>query len=311
MTATTPLPPRLEGHQRAESHGGGAPRWCAAGLIAALGVAVAGPACSGSSAEEPGIEAAAAEGGSAAALQELIEAYVPVPLEATSDKHDAALARQREVMERLARANPALGKAALAAFRAGEGQREDLRRALLEIAATCDPAGSAEPLAHMVVTYDSKLGLGLRTHAAELLARTSPARALEVIGPLLESDGPRATLPPREVLVRAWAEAARRSGASDASLLADVATNLAEPPDARYAAIAELSTFGGPRTRQALEVVLFEGSSDSYLRRKAAQALQQLLPPSELCPLLQRAAGNESDEILLLFLADMMERACP
>ncbi len=292
----------------AESHICGAPKRRAGGLVAALAAVVLGVDCSGSSAEEP---AETAGIHTTAALEELFAAYQPVPLEATSDKHDAALSRQREVMQQLSRGDPGLGKAALAAFRAGRDEREDLRRALLEVAATCDPAGCTEPLARMVVTYDSEFGLGLRTHAAELLARTAPERALEVIAPLLSADRLRATLPPREALVRAWAVAARAAGATDAAVLADVATSIAEPPDARYAAITELGTFGGPRARKALEVVLFEGSSDAYLRRKAAQALQRLLPAAELCPLLQRAAEHESDEVLLLFLADMLERSCP
>jgi hypothetical protein len=244
-------------------------------------------------------------------IQELLEAYQPVPLEATSDKHDAALRRRRELLEELRGGERELGLAALAAFRAQADAPDDLREALLEIAATCDPQGMNPVLERMVVTYDAQLGLGLRTRAAELLAQTAPRAALALIGPLVLAERPDVTLPPREKLIRAWARAARTEELEDLGVLVDVAVDIAQPPDARYAAIDELGRFGGDLPRKALEEVLFEGASDAYLRRKAAQALEAFLPPSELCPILERAGSHEHDEVFAQFLSSMMARNCP
>jgi len=254
---------------------------------------------------------AAAQTSPAERIAALLEAYEPVPLEATSDKHDAALRRRRELLEELRGGDRELGLAALAAFRAHADASDQLRGDLLEVAAVCDPEGLAPQLERMVVTYDAELGLGLRRRAAELLAQTSPVLALDVLEPLVLDTDVNVTLPPREALVRAWAEAARGAGRDDVVVLVDVAIDIAQPPDARYAAIEELGSFGGELPRKALEEVLFEPSSDAYLRRKAAQALEALLSPAELCPILERAGSHEHDQVFAQFLSSMMARNCP
>ena len=310
MIDIDPPPQRAAPCPRAKAHCGSAqsgPR-SARSLATAL-LLLALSACGAQS------DAGKAHGGSAtssaARIQALLDAYEPVPLEATSDKHDAALRRQREMLAELLEGDRELGLAALAAFRAHSGEREEVRSALLEVAACCDPQGSATLLEHMVVSYDPELGLGLRTHAARLLAQTSPQRALELLEPLLLAEHPNVTLPPREALVRAWATAAHARGLKEARVLTDVACDLAQPADARYAAIDSLAGFGGALTRSALETVLFEQSSDAFLRRKAAQALEAFLAPAELCQILAQASSHEHDEVLMLFLSSMMDRNCP
>jgi hypothetical protein len=307
MTPAEPSAPALLlPPSRAESHG----------VSAHLGVlawaalcAIATWACG------PGSSSAAAPEGSSAGpadrIQTLVEAYRPVPPGSTSDKHDAALQNRRALLEELRGGDRELGLAAWAAFRANEHERDELRSALLEVAAVCDPPDLAPVLEHMVVTYDSALGLGLRTRAAELLAETAPERALEVIAPLLTEKDVNITLPPREVMVRAWASAARAVKRQDLGVLIDVAVDIRQPADTRYAAIAELGVFGGSTARQALEEVLFEPTSDAYLRRKAAQSLEAFLAPAELCPILERAGSHEHDEIFAQFLASMMAKHCP
>jgi len=169
----------------------------------------------------------------------------------------------------------------------------------------------AAQLEHMIVTYDAALGLGLRTRAVELLAETAPEHALAVLGPLLTAKDTNVTLPPRETMVRAWASAARALRTEDLGVLVDVAVDIRQPLDTRYAALTELGTCGGPLARRALEEVLFEPTSDAYLRRKAAQGLEMFLKPDELCPILERAGSHEHDEVFAQFLASMMARHCP
>jgi hypothetical protein len=288
--------------RRAEAHVATALAWLVLGLGAA--------ACSGENAS-----AGATAGGSAARvasdIEELIAAFQPVDPVATSDVHDRALARQRDVLERLRGGDTPLGKAAYAAFRAHEKAPDPLRGALLEIAARCDPQTMAPLLESMILTYDPRLGLGLRTRAVEFLAEADPARAQAVFEPLLRDERIVDTLPPRETLVRHWAAAARKLQNPDLRLLCDVAVDIAQPQAARVAAVGELASFGGRTAAQALETVLFEAASDAYLRRKAAQSLAQILPPAELCPLIERASAHEHDTIFLRFLGDLAAAHCP
>jgi hypothetical protein len=294
--------PRGRAETHATPHVASAFAW----LVLGLGTT----ACSGE-----GEAARAVAGGSAASaaadIQALIEAFQPVDPVATSDVHDQALARQREVLERLRGGEVPLGKAAYAAFRAHERSPDLLRAALLNVAARCDPLGMAPVLETMILTYDPRLGLGLRTQAVEFLAEADPARAQSVFEPLLRDERVVGTLPPRETLVRAWAAAARALGGADLRLLCDVAVDIAQPQEARVAAVGELATFGGRPAAQALETVLFEAASDAYLRRKAAQSLAQFLPPAELCPLIERASAHEHDTIFLRFLGDLAAAHCP
>lgn len=298
--------PTAAARLRAETHA--APHGSA--LAAALLVYLAGSGCSGGSdaAEAPAAGSAARV---TADIAELVEAFQTVDPVATSDVHDRALQRQRELVLRLRQGDRALGKAAFAAFRTHAKSSDKLREALLEISAVCDPAGMAPVLEPMIVTYDPELGLGLRTYAVGLLAEISPERAMALIEPLLLDERIVTTLPPRETFVRSWAAAARATGRLDLRVLCDVAVDIAQPPDARVAAVSELGAFGGRPSALALEAVLFEAASDAYLRRKAAQSLVQFLPPEELCPLLERAVEHEHDMAFLRFVSDLAAAHCP
>lgn len=278
--------------------------------LTALLALLAGAGCSGGSdaAEAPSAGSAARVAGE---IDGLIAAFQPVDPVATSDVQDRALERRRETLARLRKRDRALGKAALAAFRTHAKSPDPLRAALLEVAAVCDPEGMAPVLEPMVVTYDPALGLGLRTRAVELLAESSPERAMALIEPLLADERIVATLPPRETFVRCWAAAARATGRTDLRVLCDVAVDIAQPPDARVAAVAELGAFGGRPAALALEAVLLEATSDAYLRRKAAQALVLVLPPGELCPLLERAVADDQDLAFVRFVGDLAAAHCP
>lgn len=246
-----------------------------------------------------------------AGLAELAEAYTPVPLTETSDVQERLLGRRRECVARLHAGPPELGAAALARFRATPADAEDLRVALLDVAARTDPVGSAPALAELVRHYGPDYSLRVRANAARFLAVAAPQDALALLEPLIREPRQTTTYPPQEVMLDAWIAAARKLERLDADLLADVATNVRQPPDARYRAIEELGRVGTPRGRAALENVLVESGSDGYLRRKAAQAVVASLPQADACAVLMRVADRETDQAFLLFLADMVEKNCP
>jgi HEAT repeat protein len=185
-----------------------------------------------------------------------------------------------------------------------------VRAALLGIAAHGLEGELAPRLEVLITTYDDDLGLYVRTEAVRILAETSPARALEFLSPLVREDRPSATRPPQAALVEGWIHAARATGNADTGVLADVATNIFQAPEARYAAIDGLGALGGARAGAALEEILSESSSDGYVRRKAAQALVRCASAEELCAALDRLAGHESDPAFLDFLADMIDQHC-
>lgn len=268
-----------------------------------------GPRRSGGTAEIGGARAAPTDA-DRAEIAALIEGFTPLDASATSDRHDAWLAAERAALERLCRAGPGVAGAALEAFDAKPAHPEHVRAALLEIAAHGLGGELAPRLETLITTYDPDVGLSVRTEAVRILAETSPARALEFLAPLAREDRPSATRPNQGVLVECWIRAARVLGNADTSVLCDVATNIFQAPEARYAAIEGLGELGGARAGAALEEILREASSDGYVRRKAAQALVRCVSPAELCRALDTLAGHESDPAFLDFLADMIDRHC-
>ena len=278
--------------------------------LLALGLVLAlGQGCGGEDAEAaPGTRASSVD---RAALErqiaELTAAFEPADPTWTSDRQDAWLGRQRAALDALRSGPPELAQAALAAF---DEAPASAQVALLDVAAHCDPAGSRARLEELVRRYVPGLDLA-RAEAARLLAQTSPQAAVDLLRELL-SDPPNATLPPSELLLRYWASAARRLGpeAFDAAFLADLATDLARPAELRYAAIEELGHAEGALAKSALRTLLVESSPDGLLRRKAAQALLELLPAEEACAIFEEVANLETEGSFLLFLADLLEKNC-
>ena len=327
-----PSPPRHRPHTSARGQRA-LPRtaWLAAVLlVAGCDSGGAGPHAGGGSSEvssspealpEPLPEAPPTER-DRAELEALVAAFQPVDPTATSDVQDAWMAEQRRALagarERVRGGGaPGLARLALDTYEARARDPEtsdDVRIALLEVAAHGLGEAAAPRLERLVTTYDSDLGLRLRTAAVRILAESAPERALAFLAPLCREDRPSATRPPQAALVEAWIEAARvmraQGGEADTRVLADVATNIFQPADARYAAIDGLGELGGPLAAAALEEVLAEASSDGYVRRKAAQALAACTEPESFCPLLARLASHESDPVFLYFLSDMIDRRC-
>jgi len=224
-----PAPPPAPLAGRALSH-------AAPPVLVLLGLLA--PACSGGAEAPPAPEAPAepapASGAERADLAALLEAFAPLDPTATSDVQDASLARQRALLAHLrATAGPPLGRLALESFDAAPAPPEAVRVALLDVAAHGLGAELAPRLEALITTYDAALGLRIRTEAVRILAETSPARALEFLAPLLREDRPSSTRPPQAALMEGWIRAARAVGGADTRVLADVATNLFQPPEAR------------------------------------------------------------------------------
>lgn len=243
-------------------------------------------------------------------LIELARAFEPLDPTLTSDHHDAWLARQREVQKRLRQGGPALGLRALEAFQSTSDVPGPVPIGYLEIAAYCAPASTAPVLEELIVTYHGGKLLRARTEAVRLYAETSPERALEFLAPLALDERPNNTRPSQEALMSGWCLAAKRLGLDAARVPAEVATNLFQPPEARYVAIRFLGESGTPLAKNALRTLLVEATSDGLIRRKAAQGMVACMTQDELCPVLEEVAAHESDEHFLNFLGDMLERNC-
>ncbi len=284
----------------------------ALGRIAFLCVVFLGSSCGrDSSGSTPASATAADVTAAKTRIEQLREAFVPISPTATSDKQYAWRERKRELLTELERGPQALGPAALEAFhQAGDGL-DEWRSALLSVAAHTDRELARPLLEKLSLTYDGTASLGVRTEALRLWCETSPAPAVKALEPILLQARPSATHPPKEQMLRHWIDAARSIRRPIDTTLATIATDIAQPADARYVAVDELGKEKGSALgAKALEAVLVESGSDGLLRRKSAQAMRDALPREQLCAILNRVAENESDTTFIYFLADMLDKNC-
>ncbi|MBM3988567.1 MAG: hypothetical protein FJ294_11505 [Planctomycetes bacterium] len=246
---------------------------------------------------------------SRAAIDRLVTLFRPVDPIATSDVHDRNFRERSAHLEGLRAAGVTAGREALARFERAQGECFDVRWALLEAAAYNAPADTQPTLERLILVYDGK-GEEIRTQAVRIASATIPQRAIELFEPMLREPIARQTRPPQEELVRGWHTAARELGLVEARVLCDLVVDLRQPPDARYAAVNALADIGGERAIRALREVLVESASDGNIRRKAAQALQRIMPRDAFCTLMREASEHEVDELFLFFLADMLDKNC-
>jgi hypothetical protein len=247
-----------------------------------------------------------------AQLAELVETMTPLQKTVTSDITDKRFLRGRELLGRLREAGRPAGLEAMAILREtrpDDGPRPiDVERALLDVAAHAAPEDARPLLEALVSQYGPTLEV--RTEATLLLAETSPARAVEILEPLVKKSHPTQTLPPAEFILRAFVTACDKTGRSPVPELADVATNLYADETARIRAVKELGHRPEPLAIQALQAILVESTGDGYIRRMAAQGLRDGLPRENACELFQRIADHEADLNFLQFLRDMLDKNC-
>lgn len=311
-TSPSPAGPRGSIGHCHDPHGGRAiantaePAGLARGVGVLTAVLLAGCGRHGTSSSPGSAESVHAQ------LTELVETQTPLQKTVTSDITDKRFLRGRELLGRLREAGRPAGLEAMAMLRephAGEKPLPvDVERALLDVAAHAAPE-DARPLLEALVTQYGPT-LEVRTEATLLLAETSPARALEILEPLVKKARPTQTLPPAEFILRAFVTACDKTGRSPVPELADVATNLYMDETARIRAVKELGHRPEPTAIQALQAILVESTGDGYIRRMAAQGLRDSLPRENACELFQRIADHEADLNFLQFLRDMLDKNC-
>ncbi|MBI5364987.1 MAG: hypothetical protein HZA53_17550 [Planctomycetes bacterium] len=247
-------------------------------------------------------------------LDELVKALTPLPADLTSNLLDQHLHRGQELLA-AAKAGPReLGIAALQRLRQGAPKGDDglpiqeVERGLLQAAAYSAPDDARPLLENLVLQYGPTLHL--RTEALICLADTSPARALEILEPMVTKARPTQTMPPAEFIVRAWVTACTKTGRSPVKELADVATNLFYDQTGRTAAVKLLGDYADPLAIQALTAILVESTGDGYLRRMATQGLVRQLSREDACSVFLKVADREADQNMLLFLRDVLEKNC-
>ncbi len=250
----------------------------------------------------------AAPGSPEQQVGELIEAFSPLDRTVTSDISDAKFIHGQKVQAELSKAGPAVGHAALMALQLKTEKPVDVERALLTVAAHADPLETVPLLESLLTQYGASLSL--RTEGTLLLAEVAPARALELLEPLVTKQKQSSTMPDQEFLVKAWVIACDKTGRSPVPELCDVATNLFQPGYARVLAVRELGKRPDPRGEAALRTILVESTGDGYLRRITVQSLHALLPRETACELLHEVAAKEADLNFLRFLADAIEKWC-
>ena len=255
--------------------------------------------------------AAAGVGTARERVTRLVELFTPLPKTVTSDKTDAQFIAGQSLLAELSAAGPEVGREALARLReVPDGVRpQGVERALLTVAARAAPADSGVLLENLVTQYGSDISL--RTEALLLLAEVHPARAKEILEPMVRDPRAPATLPPQEFRVRGWVTACEKTNTDPVPVLVDVAANMFQEESARVRAVAELGRHPGNRlAEQALSTILVESTGDGYLRRKAAQSLIAILPRETVCSLLTQVVDKEADLNMLVFLRDALDKHC-
>lgn len=270
--------------------------------LAAAGLALAA-ACA-----PDGDPAKAAPGASDGRLDELVELTRPLEETVTSDITDRRLLRARRLQGELREAGRPVGLAALEAFRQHGTDIVAVQQVLLDVAAYAAPDDTVELLTSLVLTTGPELGV--RTRAAELLGETQPERAIEVLEPILRKARRSQTLPPSDLMLRAYVLAADTVGHSPVPVLCDVATNIYHEDAARHAACEELGKHPTQQGAKALEAILIESGGNAYIRRRAAQGLREALPRESACAIFERVVSLEVDQHMAEFLADMIEDNC-
>ena len=309
---TLPEPARLRGRLRLCRTRGGrsiphAPRADpnALAVLLAISLALSAPGC-----DRPArADAAPTCDGQ---LKELIEVLSPLGKTVTSDITDRRFIRGQELLGILRASDRACGLKALAILHEkpedGKPRPVDVERALIDVGAHAAPEDAAPLLEALVTEYGPSLDL--RTEATLLLAEIRPARAIEILQPLVTQAKPGKTLPPAEFIVEAFTRACDAAGRSPVPELADVATNLFMDETARIRAAKKLGKRNDPLAIQALQAILVESTGDGYLRRMAAQGLRDTLSREDGCEIFRKVADKEADLNFIEFLRDMIEKNC-
>lgn len=284
-----------------------------------LGCSLLLAACDPQSAsvEERGAGASAASGEATsdeevrALVDRLVEVSTPLDPTLTSDHHDRQLHAWKALREELRSGSQQLGHEALARFESVEASTEEVpvlvRVNLLDVAAHAATEETQPLLEELTLEYGHKMDI--RTEAMLLLGEVAPARAVELLGPLLTKKR-TSTMPADEFMLKAYVTGCEGSDQDPVPVLVDVATNIFKEDAARHRAVQELGEQDSRIARQALRAILLESNGNAYLRRKAAQAVKKSMPREEACALFREVAKLEADFHFQAFLEDMIQDNC-
>ena len=245
-------------------------------------------------------------------LERLIELSTELDPTLTSDHHDKHLHARRAFMEETRRASKEIGVAALERFQEVEEQSELapilVRVNLLDVAAHTATEETQPLLETLLTEYGHRIDI--RTEATLLLGKVAPARAVELLTPILKKTKNTSTMPADEFLLAAYIQGCKGSNQDPTGVLADVATNIYKEDAARHLAVKELGNQDSKLARMALRQILVESTGNAYLRRKAAQSIRKSFAREEACEIFELISSREADNNFLLFLADMIEENC-
>ncbi len=248
----------------------------------------------------------------AKAIERLIELSTGLDPTLTSDHHDRHLHARRAFMEEIRQGSKEIGLAALDRFLEVEEQVEVapilVRVNLLDVAAYTATEETQPLLETLLLEYGHRIDI--RTEATLLMGKVSPARAVELIAPILKRTKNTSTMPADEFLLAAYINGCKGSNQDPTGILADVATNIYKEDSARHLAVKELGNQDSKLARLALRQILVESTGNAYLRRKAAQAIRKSFAREEACEIFQLIATREADNNFLMFLGDMIEENC-
>ncbi len=279
-------------------------------LALALGVSSMLPGCEGGKASNA--EAGATAGSPATALiDRLVELSTPLDLTLTSDHHDRQLHARNALLEELRKSSETVGLEALERFEQVEAQTEEapllVRVYLLDIAAHAATERTQPLLETLTLEYGHKIDI--RTEAMLLLGKVAPARAVELLGPLLLTKR-TSTMPEDELMLKAYVEGCELSGADPVPVLVKIATNIFKQAAARHRAVQELGKHKTQLAQHALRAILVESTGNAYLRRKAAQSIRKSMPREEACAIFREVVKMEADMHFQRFMMDMIEDNC-
>lgn len=246
-------------------------------------------------------------------VRDLVTALTPPPATSNSAVQREFVNRRRDVLRTAKAGSPALGHAVRRELEEHPEHIRDVRRGLLEVAAHTIPTEMEPVLVQLVTEFGEDLGL--RTKAAELLGATHPAKAVEVLGPLIRDPRPGLTLPPGDILVSTFADAAQAADIDVLDALTEIATNLFIDESARLSAVRGVAKYSGPRARAAIRILVIESTGNGYLRRQAVFALieHSKVDPetaAELCPMLTEICDKETDLNFLEFMLNVLDKHC-
>jgi len=247
-------------------------------------------------------------------IRDLVAALTPLPPSSVPVLESDWFQKRNQTLKRLRAGTRAHGLEALRLYREAPPEKPEIRAGLLDVAAHTAPEETAPLLVELVTTFGEDLLV--RRRATEVLGECVPARAIEVIEPILRERYDDRTYPPEEHMLAAWIVAAKKSGLDPVPLLAEIATDLHRPQEVRHLATRSLGEFDAPQSRQALQVLLVESSGNAYIRRKALQALVEqvqrgrAISKEEFCKLIEQVQSREADPDFLKFMESARNANC-